>query len=113
MKKKKFRLSFIIFLFALIVGVIIGYEIGSFRQEAKPPALCLTGAEPLYKRYEAFDLEHDKECLKDDDCVISGCSLEICHTEALISTCELIPTPKNDFGCTACKCVNTRCKWVK
>jgi len=83
------------------------------RTTSVPANLCLTGSEPLYQRYEASAKEKDGECLKDEDCVIGGCSDETCHNEPVFSTCEVIPTPKNNFGCTACRCINTRCKWAK
>ncbi|MEM5847246.1 MAG: hypothetical protein QXE97_04135, partial [Candidatus Aenigmatarchaeota archaeon] len=72
--------------------------------------LCLSENETLYSRYEGP--EKDNECTKDEDCKISGCSSEICHSERLFSACELITTPI-DLGCTACKCVKGKCKWVR
>ncbi|MCS7106180.1 MAG: hypothetical protein NZ942_02610 [Candidatus Aenigmarchaeota archaeon] len=111
--KKKLISYFITFLLFLVCILIVVYSLGfipksSFEEENN---LCLSGNEPLYSRYEGP--EKDNECSKDEDCKISGCSSEICHSEDLVSTCELIPTPKNDFGCSACKCVNGKCKWAK
>lgn len=53
-------------------------------------------------------------CNVDSDCVVGGCSSQICQsqdTEPTMSTCEYAlcynPQPYN----LSCKCVDAKCKW--
>ena len=68
---------------------------------------CLTGAEPYYARYEGLGFSNS--CGNDRDCVVSGCSGEVCAAEAVVTSCEAIPPP----GCGGCVCVNATCVWVR
>jgi len=47
-------------------------------------------------------------CIKDEDCVVSGCNKEICANRPLTSICVWKP----EYEClTSCKCINFRCQW--
>lgn len=51
-------------------------------------------------------------CVKDSDCIISGCNGEICANKPLYSICLWKP----EYGClkfSKCKCINFRCQWQK
>lgn len=54
------------------------------------------------------------ECSKDSDCIVGGCSGQICglkeEVEGMITTCEY----KEEYSClklTSCICINTKCVW--
>ncbi len=52
------------------------------------------------------------ECITDDDCVVSGCSGELCASEDMASDCEWLP----EYACyadpiTSCGCNDGRCGW--
>ena len=54
------------------------------------------------------------ECTTDADCVVSGCSGQICAAEPMISTCEWRP----EYACygeptTSCGCNNGTCGWAQ
>ncbi len=53
--------------------------------------------------------EQDNECQTDSDCIISGCSSEVCSAQSVTTTCEAIPPPPGD----KCLCLANRCKWYK
>jgi eight-cysteine-cluster-containing protein len=78
-----------------------------------PPAdtACLQGTEPLFARYEAIGQAND--CRNDSQCVMGGCSSEVCAAVPVVTTCEVVPTPQRDFGCRACGCVQGTCRWVR
>jgi eight-cysteine-cluster-containing protein len=71
---------------------------------------CLKGSEALYARYEGPDPDN---CGSDAGCVASGCSGEVCSAESVATTCEVIPTPRGDYGCEACACLSGHCRWVR
>lgn len=77
----------------------------------RSPTPCLSGTEPLYSRYEAP--KGANACRDDADCVVSGCSQEVCAAESVFTTCEVIPTPTRDWGCRACICVRGECRWAR
>jgi len=72
---------------------------------------CLSGSEYLFDRYEGTGAAN--ACRDDSDCVVSGCSREVCAAESVVTTCEAIPTPTRDLGCRACACVQGECRWVR
>ncbi len=72
---------------------------------------CLSGHERLWDRYEGTGAAN--ACRDDADCVVSGCSQEVCAAEPVVTTCEAIPTPTRDLGCRACACVQGTCRWVR
>jgi eight-cysteine-cluster-containing protein len=53
-------------------------------------------------------------CMKDSDCVIGGCSGQLCSPKSvgpIISTCEY----RKEYGCykmATCGCVGGRCEWM-
>jgi eight-cysteine-cluster-containing protein len=58
-----------------------------------------------FGRFEAPD--DDNDCVTDLDCVVSGCSDEVCAAIPLVSTCEVLETaPAGDCGC-----VDGACQW--
>ncbi|MCS7313367.1 MAG: hypothetical protein NZ742_10745, partial [Acidobacteria bacterium] len=65
--------------------------------QSDPPAVpCLSGHETLYDRYEGTGVAN--ACRSDADCVVSGCSREVCAAESVVTTCEAIPTPTRDLS---------------
>ena len=75
-----------------------------------PPLPCLQGSEPLFHRYEGSGFQNG--CQGDEDCIVSGCSREVCAAESVMTTCGAIPTPR-DLGCSACRCVQGECRWTR
>lgn len=60
---------------------------------------------PRFGRFEAPDA--DNACTTDLDCVVGGCSGEVCAAEPLASTCEVVePLPAGECGC-----VDGACQW--
>ena len=50
------------------------------------------------------------QCNKDGDCMITGCSSEICSDKPVMSPCVIIP----EHSClkyAECKCINNECRW--
>lgn len=57
-----------------------------------------------YERFEGIGL--DNACAADADCVIGGCSGEVCAAEGAFTTCEGLPYgPSGACGCVAGQCV--------
>ena len=53
------------------------------------------------------------ECTTDADCVVSGCSGQVCAAESVITTCDWRP----EYACygeptTSCGCNNGQCGWA-
>ncbi len=87
---------------------ITGDQAGKPTRPAEP---CLSGQEALYDRYEGTGVAN--ACQDDADCVVSGCSREVCAAESVVTTCEAIPTPTRDLGCRACVCLRGTCQWAR
>jgi len=52
-------------------------------------------------------------CNSDSDCVIGGCSEQVCQSKTepqTITTCEHNPPYPKDLGFD-CKCILNKCKW--
>lgn len=50
------------------------------------------------------------ECSEDSDCVVSGCSSQVCSTEEVTTTCEW----REEYGClrlSNCGCIEGKCAW--
>jgi hypothetical protein len=63
---------------------------------------------PDYQKYEG--IEKDNECQSDSACYTGGCLQEICSpTNGVTSECAAVSKIEN----ISCKCVNTKCQWVK
>ena len=61
---------------------------------------------PFYDRFEATSLRN--RCDTDRDCVVGGCSSEMCAAESGISTCEGLPEgPEGNCGC-----YRGQCQWI-
>ncbi len=54
-----------------------------------------------------------KECNIDFDCIIGGCSGQVCSPKSdgpIVTTCEW----KEEYACyklTTCSCINGKCQW--
>ena len=58
-----------------------------------------------YDRFEGTSFAN--ECESDEDCVIGGCSGEVCAAESVFTTCEVLP-----YGPTGnCGCLDGYCQW--
>lgn len=58
----------------------------------------------------SWTCEEEGECSEDGDCVISGCSNQVCGPEPVMTTCEW----KEEYAClkfTSCRCLGGECKW--
>ena len=54
------------------------------------------------------------ECSSDEDCIVTGCSSQICqskHEELAITTCEFKDCYDANKFKLICKCFNNRCQW--
>jgi eight-cysteine-cluster-containing protein len=57
-----------------------------------------------YERFEGIGLAN--RCATDADCVVGGCSSEVCAAEGAATTCEGLPYgPEGGCGCVAGECV--------
>ena len=59
--------------------------------------------DPMYGRWEAPD--YDNACWTDEQCVVGGCSGEVCAAEDVATTCEVVDTPPGECGCLQRECV--------
>lgn len=65
--------------------------------------------DPYYARFEGIGF--DNGCDTSSDCVVGGCSGEICAAEASSSTCEVLPYgPDGDCGCVDGTCLWNTCE---
>jgi eight-cysteine-cluster-containing protein len=58
------------------------------------------------------ELPEESECSSDSDCIVSGCSNQVCGPEAVITTCEW----KDEYAClkySECSCLDGECGWEK
>jgi eight-cysteine-cluster-containing protein len=62
--------------------------------------------DPYYERFEGISL--DNSCETDDDCIVEGCSSEVCAAEPAITTCESLPYQPEG----GCLCVEGVCQWT-
>ena len=56
----------------------------------------------------------DFGCKTDDDCMVGGCSGQICQgkqEEPIITTCEMKPCYNNEKYNLRCGCFEGRCSW--
>lgn len=64
-------------------------------------------AHPMYSRFEGDGAPN--VCSSDLDCIVGGCSNEVCAAEAVMTTCEALgELPRGD-----CLCVASECLWAK
>lgn len=69
--------------------------------EARP---TVPADDPLYDRFEGTGFAN--RCATDADCVVGGCSGEVCAAESVATTCELLPYgPEGGCGCVDGQCV--------
>ena len=71
-------------------------------------------SQSVYKDYPDFDRyekpEKYGECLRDDQCYVSGCNNEVCSaTKSVKTSCEVVSTIED----ASCKCVDSKCIWTK
>lgn len=69
-------------------------------------AVCLDAENEAYAAMEAP--QANGECLFDDDCVVSGCSNEVCAPVEVATDCRPLPVL-----CSACQCLGNTCRWVQ
>ena len=50
-------------------------------------------------------------CLNDDDCLIGGCSGQICGGEKTFSTCEYRDCYNAEKYGLSCGCIDGKCSW--
>lgn len=79
--------------------------------QARPlePALCrVPTVAPTHARYGRFEAPSRKnDCMQDSECMVGGCSGEVCAAESVPSTCEaLADKPKG-----SCGCLDGKCQW--
>jgi eight-cysteine-cluster-containing protein len=74
--------------------------------QAPPCTPTVSTDDPLYNRFEGIGL--DNTCETALDCVVSGCSGEVCAAEGVATTCEaLFNTPSG-----SCGCLDGVCQWM-
>jgi eight-cysteine-cluster-containing protein len=61
--------------------------------------------DPLYERFEGTGANND--CFSDDDCLVSGCSGEVCAAQEVATTCEVVTVPDG-----VCGCFEQSCQWL-
>jgi len=64
-------------------------------------------ADPYYDRFECASCAND--CTSEANCVMSGCSGEVCAAESVVTTCEVVPAPRGSCGCVDGECVWNLC----
>jgi eight-cysteine-cluster-containing protein len=62
--------------------------------------------DPFYERFEGMSL--DNSCETDEDCMVGGCSSEVCAGEESFTTCEVLPYQPEG----GCLCVEGVCQWA-
>ena len=58
----------------------------------------------------------NKECSSDADCVVGGCSSEICGPAKFVKNVVTPCVFRAEYRClrlTTCKCVKGKCQWVE
>jgi eight-cysteine-cluster-containing protein len=90
---------------AVVVDPVAGYVSPVVLGMVEDPT-CLT-VSPTDGYYDRFEgTAGDNTCVVDRDCVVGGCSAEICAATLMPSTCELLPyLPSGDCGCVQGVCV--------
>lgn len=76
---------------------------GDCHDDCKP---TVSPVDPYYERFEGTS--YDNGCETDEDCVVGGCSGEVCASEPAITTCEVLPY-RPEGGCL---CVEGACRWT-
>jgi eight-cysteine-cluster-containing protein len=61
--------------------------------------------DPYYDRFEGNS--YGNSCETDEDCIVSGCSSEVCAAESVATTCEALPYQPEG----GCLCVEGVCQW--
>lgn len=103
---------------AIPVGTTVYFqavELGPVRaksplyQDVVGPAADCPAVDPNDSYYGRFEgISFDNTCTTSADCVVGGCSGEVCAAEGAFTTCELLPyLPGGDCGC-----VNNTCVWA-
>ncbi|MEM7819439.1 MAG: eight-cysteine-cluster domain-containing protein [Candidatus Aenigmatarchaeota archaeon] len=58
----------------------------------------------------------DGNCYFDSDCILGGCSGQICQSkneESIVTTCEFRECYDAEKYNLKCKCINLKCQWSK
>lgn len=91
---------------AVVVNGASSYKSGIELRIVVPPR-CPTvdTSDMFFSRIEGLGASN--LCLSDSDCVVGGCSAEVCAAEPVPTTCEGLP-----YGPTGtCGCVDSECFW--
>lgn len=90
---------------------LCGWTAGAAFEACVAECSCGPTVEPSDTYYNRFEgIGADNACSSDADCIIGGCSAEICAAEALPSTCEGLPYgPSGSCGCVAGVCIWNDC----
>jgi len=63
---------------------------------------------PFFDRFEATGFANS--CVTDADCLIGGCSSEVCAAEPVATSCDSLPEhPSGSCGCIAGQCIWNEC----
>ena len=82
--------------------VLADYEPDRGDEDTCQPSVDETDS--FYRRFEAPD--EDNSCGSHGDCLVGGCSGEICAAVAMGSTCEGLPVhPLGECGCADGECI--------
>jgi len=74
--------------------------------EPRTCATTVSPEDPLADRFEGATV--DDVCRGDGDCVVSGCSDEVCSAALVLTTCEALSVLPEG----SCACVAGRCRWA-
>ena len=68
--------------------------------------LTVNPEDTYYERFEGISI--DNSCETDEDCIVGGCSGEVCAAEPGITTCEVLPYQPEG----GCLCIEGACQWT-
>ena len=70
---------------------------------------CELTVDPEDTYYDRFEgISFDNSCDIDEDCMVGGCSSEVCAAEPGITTCEVLPYQPEG----GCLCIEGACQWT-
>ena len=83
------------------------WAVGSCGEEENGGGACVAEVDPSDRYYDRFEGTHlDNSCDSDSDCIVGGCSGEVCAAEGAFTTCEgLSSQPSGSCGCVEGQCI--------
>ncbi len=104
------NLSSVKIIIATMAVLILTAANGNFCNKDLSPndATCkptVPETDKYFDRWEGTD--SNNVCQRDSDCVVSGCGLEVCATDLVVTTCELLPRKPQG----SCGCLQGECQW--